>query len=56
MKDKRLRRRCNSCKKRVNLKIVRRGKNLFLKCPNCLAEARYFNQKNYEKRKSELLH
>jgi endogenous inhibitor of DNA gyrase (YacG/DUF329 family) len=51
MTDKRLRRKCRCCGKRVNLIIVEIGNLLYVKCPNCLKQARYFNQRKYEERK-----
>jgi len=54
MDDKRLRRRCRNCGERVNLKIFRREKFLYIKCPSCWAEAKYFNQNSYEKRKANI--
>jgi rRNA maturation endonuclease Nob1 len=41
-KDKRFRRRCKNCGKRVNLKIFYKDGKRFCKCPICLSEARFF--------------
>jgi len=36
-----LRRRCKNCTKRITLLIIRRGGNIFIKCPKCLVESKW---------------